>query len=114
MCNQNQWCRAQAELDGIQEDQTRMAELGIAVPPLQSAEQERRKEKVAKLVKVSVFHDRELLGCVCLCLPCALVYTSELLSFEDIVLKQLMYTACVEQRQAVCLVWTMCCSAAVL
>ena len=54
MCSQNCLCRAQAELDGIQEEQTRMAELGIAVPPLQAAELERRKEKVAKLVKVSV------------------------------------------------------------
>ncbi|KAL3160635.1 hypothetical protein ABBQ32_010559 [Trebouxia sp. C0010 RCD-2024] len=43
--------RAQAELDGIQEDQTRMAELGIGVPPLQAAELERRQQKVAKLVK---------------------------------------------------------------
>ena len=46
-------CRAQAELDGIQEEQSRMGELGIGISPLQAADLDRRMEKVAKLVKVS-------------------------------------------------------------
>ncbi len=45
--------RAQAELDGIQEEQARMGELGVGISPLQAADLDRRKEKVAKLVKVS-------------------------------------------------------------
>ena len=46
-------CRAQAELDGLQEEQARMGELGVGITPLQAADLDRRKEKVAKLVKVS-------------------------------------------------------------
>lgn len=46
-------CRAQAELDGIQEEQMRMDELGIGMSPLQAADLDRRLERVAKLVKVS-------------------------------------------------------------
>ncbi len=46
-------CRAQAELDGLQEEQARMGELGVGISPLQAADLDRRKEKVAKLVKVS-------------------------------------------------------------
>ncbi|DBA70138.1 TPA: hypothetical protein ACH3X2_012191 [Trebouxia sp. C0005] len=42
--------RAQAELDGLQEEQARMGELGIGISPLQAADLD-RKEKVAKLVK---------------------------------------------------------------
>ena len=45
-------CRAQAELDGIQEEQARSGELGVGISPLQAADLERRTEKVAKLVKV--------------------------------------------------------------
>ena len=45
-------CRAQAELDGLQEEQARMGELGVGISPLQAADLDRRKEKVAKLVKV--------------------------------------------------------------
>ena len=45
-------CRAQAELDGIQEEQTHMGELGVGMSPLQAADLDCRKEKVAKLVKV--------------------------------------------------------------
>jgi len=45
--------RAQAELDGLQEEQARMGELGVGISPLQAADLDRRKEKVAKLVKVS-------------------------------------------------------------
>lgn len=45
-------CRAQAELDGIQEEQMRLGELGVRMSPLQAAELDRRKEKVARLVKV--------------------------------------------------------------
>ncbi|DBB11583.1 hypothetical protein WJX82_010561 [Trebouxia sp. C0006] len=43
--------RAQAELDGLQEEQARMGELGVGITPLQAADLDRRKEKVAKLVK---------------------------------------------------------------
>ncbi|KAL0042828.1 hypothetical protein WJX79_000990 [Trebouxia sp. C0005] len=42
--------RAQAELDGLQEEQASMGELGIGISPLQAADLD-RKEKVAKLVK---------------------------------------------------------------
>ena len=45
-------CRAQAELDGIQEEQMRLGELGVRMSPPQAAELDRRKEKVARLVKV--------------------------------------------------------------
>ena len=45
-------CRAQAELDGIQGEQERMGELGAGLSPLQAADMDRRKDKVAKLVKV--------------------------------------------------------------
>ncbi len=48
-------CRAQAELDGLQEEQACMGELGVGISPLQAADLDRRKEKVAKLVKVSFF-----------------------------------------------------------
>lgn len=89
MCDQNQWCRAQAELDGIQEDQTRMAELGIGVPPLQAAELERRQQKVAKLVKVSVF----MTGNSWAAFTLRTSLHSRLLSIEDVVLHQLMYIA---------------------
>ncbi|DBA89218.1 TPA: hypothetical protein ACH3X1_016364 [Trebouxia sp. C0004] len=44
--------RAQAELDGLQEEQARMGELGVGISPLQAADLDRRTEKVAKLVKV--------------------------------------------------------------
>ena len=44
--------RAQAELDGIQEEQAHMGELGVGMSPLQAADLDRRRDKVAKLVKV--------------------------------------------------------------
>ena len=56
-------CRAQAELDGIQEEQTRMGELDFKKSPLQAAEMDRRKEKVAKLVKVICAMAMESLPC---------------------------------------------------
>ena len=54
-------CRAQAELDGIQEEQMRLGELGVRMSPLQAAELDLRKEKVAKLVKVT--HAMERFPC---------------------------------------------------
>lgn len=45
-------CRAQAELDGIQEEQIHVGAMEVGMSQLQEAELDRRKEKVAKLVKV--------------------------------------------------------------
>ena len=58
-----------------------MGEFGIGISPLQAADLDRRKERVAKLVKVSLGMAGKSPSCTCMCLARAVTGLCSMFAF---------------------------------